>query len=89
MEKQMLHQQLELATQQFTDAYELIQQAKTSGNEEELMQAQNQLLQVDHLLKETKYQAGQDALDNPQFQQTFEKLHNARQEIETYRQNNQ
>ncbi len=87
MEKQALHQQLELAAQQFTNAYQLIQQAKTNGDEQELLQAQDQLLQLDHLLKSAQIQAGEEALENAQFQQTFEKLHNARQEIEEFRQN--
>jgi hypothetical protein len=88
MESQHPHQQIELATEQFTEAYQLLQEAKTNGDEEQLLQAQQQLLQVDSLLKATQYHAGEQALENPQFQQTFEKLHNARQEIEEYRQNN-
>ncbi|WP_077317937.1 hypothetical protein [Virgibacillus proomii] len=88
MESQHPHQQIELATEQFSEAYQLLQEAKTNGDEEQLLQAQQQLLQVDSLLKATQYHAGEQVLENPQFQQTFEKLHNARQEIEEYRQNN-
>lgn len=87
MKKKALHQQLEAAAQQFTTAYQLMQRAKTNGDEQELLQAQDQLLQVDHLLKNAQIQAGEDALENAQFQQTFEKLHRARQEIEEFRQN--
>ncbi|BAC15254.1 hypothetical protein [Oceanobacillus iheyensis HTE831] len=87
MSGQNQHQEIQECTNQVKQAYQMIIQAKTSGNMEQLAQAQEQLLQAEEHLKYTQERFGTEALNNPQFQQTEEQLHDARQEIELFKNN--
>ncbi|WP_419893113.1 hypothetical protein [Oceanobacillus kimchii] len=87
MSGQNQHHEIEKCTNQVKRAYQMIVQAKTNGDMDQLMQAQQQLLQAEEHLKATQQRFGNEALNNPQFQQTEEQLHDARQEIELFRNN--
>ncbi|GLO68002.1 hypothetical protein AQ616_02010 [Oceanobacillus sp. E9] len=87
MSGQNQHHEIEKCTNQVKQAYQMIVQAKTNGDMDQLMQAQQQLLQAEEHLKATQERFGNEALNNPQFQQTEEQLHDARQEIELFRNN--
>ncbi|MFD1337011.1 hypothetical protein ACFQ4N_15790 [Oceanobacillus iheyensis] len=83
------HHEIEQCTVQVQQAYQLIEQAKSAnGDMEQLMQAEQQLLQAEQHLKATQHQFGNAALENAQFQQTEEQLHDARQQIDTIKQQN-
>ena len=87
MSGQDQHHEIERCTNQVKQAYQMIVQAKTNGNIEQLEQAEQQLLQAEEYLKATQAHFGSEALENPQFQQTAEQLHDARQEINLFRNN--
>ncbi len=87
MSGQNQHQEIEKCTIQVKQAYQMIEQAKTNGDMDQLEQAQQQLCQAEEHLKAAQGRFGNEALENPQFQQTQEHLHDARQEIEHFRQN--
>lgn len=87
MSGQNQHHEIEECTKQVKQAYQMIVQAKTNENMEQLEQAQQQLLQAEEHLKSTQERFGSEVLNNPQFQQTEEQLHDARQEIDLFRNN--
>ncbi|MRG87139.1 hypothetical protein [Salinibacillus xinjiangensis] len=87
MSNQNLHEMLQQASHQIQEANETLIDAQ--GEDPELIQqAQQQLERVEQELHTAQQQAGQEATENPQFQQAFEQLHNTRQHIQDLRHNN-
>ncbi len=87
MSQQNQHQMIETCTIQVKQAYQMIEQAKTNGDMRQLQEAEQELRQAEENLHAAQERFGTAALENPQFQQTQEHLHDARQEIEHFRQN--
>jgi len=84
MTHQNPHQQIQLATQLVQASMESIQRAKDSAtvNEQQFQHATEQLQQAEAELRQAQQQFGDQALQNPQFQQTEELLHDLRQQLQ-------
>ena len=85
MEKQELHDKLQLASKQIKEAQESIRLAQGSDlhlynrAEEQLQHAESEL--------ESLKSAGTEAIENSQFQQAYEQLHDTRQQVQEAQQN--
>jgi len=83
MAEQNPHEQLQLATEQMQQSMEMIQDAKDAAGKDKqpFENAVSQLKQAEDTLELASDQFGQEVLENPQFQQTMEQIHNLRQQL--------
>lgn len=81
-----LHEKLQQASKMLKDAQQNIIQAQ--GQDLQLVEeAQSMLEQAENELRNLQHQAGREAIENPQFQQAFEELHDVRQQAQEAHQN--
>lgn len=81
-----LHDQLQQVSRQITAAQEDILIAQGS-NTETIEEAEMKIEQARATLQMLKEQNGREAIDNAQFQNAFEKLHDVSQQIQEAQQN--
>ncbi|MFD1040276.1 hypothetical protein ACFQ3N_18030 [Virgibacillus byunsanensis] len=87
MVHQNLHQTLQQASKQITEAGDAVRRAQGS-NSQLLQQAHQQLQQAEQELQRAQDQGGTTATENAQFQQAYEELHDLRQQVQEAQQNN-
>ncbi|WP_102028415.1 hypothetical protein [Salirhabdus sp. Marseille-P4669] len=82
-----LHQQLQQLSKKIHDAEQAVLDAQ--GSQPELLeQALQQLEEVERELQNAQNESGIEATHNPQFQQTYEQLHDIRQQVQDIKRNN-
>ncbi|WP_246569590.1 hypothetical protein [Lentibacillus saliphilus] len=86
MSNEAFDQSIQEAHASIKAAQKAIDQAQGS-DEDVIEQAQKQLFKAEQTLQGVQASAGSFANENPQFQQAFEQLHNARGDIQELQQN--
>ncbi|GGA81193.1 hypothetical protein [Ornithinibacillus halotolerans] len=81
-----LHEKLQEASRMLKEAQGAVIQAQ-GRDLEPLGQAEQTLIQVERELQNLQHQAGREAIENAQFQQAFESLHDIRQQVQEAQQN--
>lgn len=81
-----LHEKLQMTSKMLKDAQQAVIQAQ-GRDLDTLEQAEAMLNQAEHELRSLQHQAGKEAIENAQFQQAFENLHDIRQQVQEAQQN--